>query len=440
MSELSEKIIGEAEQIAKENNHVFSSVHVLSALLKNEYVERIIINSSGDYKNLRKQVEEIIDIGDKTKNVSNNSKSKAEKLFRDLSNNNDNVPNLLLRIIRLKDNQIQNLLYQNNVIYKDVETYILREDGEDSNSENSDIVAWDMLEVAASYKNPGLIIAENGLFDIAASSANFDLLKDRIESAYVAIDNLIVRCERGNMQHADLAAFAKEYKDELSRLSIEASGISWYSTARKIENYRSNYVAVSKEDPGEYPRLDPGFSATIDNVVLATGIIARLFPEIARCQDDFETYAGRQIGVRISERNLLDSALSDLAASQEVMTPRAGVVTRKIADLSTGKSPEDSPEVARTVATKAGFVRSFIAAMAGEILRVGRSQMKLLGDNVKTKITYDITKELAKYLMIDGYTQAVSLIGKLRITLGQLAESWPAMFDFIPAVLRLLGF
>ena len=439
MPSLAIEIFQTAELLAKNNNQPFSPIHILDSILRSQGAELLIVRSGGDYRNLKKQIEELIEIDSESSvKYSREQSGIMEKLYADIVRKDLGVGDLLLQVVQLKYPQVRNILRQNNVNAKEIEKF-LHDTDEEFLPDLPHLTEWDVLEVVADTKEPSLIVAEDGKFDLAAPLREGDLLGERIDGAHSAIDNLITRCGRGNMQHSDLGVFAQEYKSELSKLSNDTPGISWYLIAQKIENYRSNYVALSKEDPGEYPRLDPGFSATIDSVVLATGIIARILPEIAKCQDDFYTYAGLQTGVRIKQRELLDAALSDLASAQEVMTPRAAIITKKIAELDTGASTEISPEVARTVATKAGFIRSFVAALASEILRVGKAQMKYLADNIRTKAAYDFSKEITKLLILDGYSKTIGLMENSKIIFSRLAESWPAMFDFIPAVLRLLG-
>jgi len=52
------------------------------------------------------------------------------------------------------------------------------------------------------------------------------------------------------------------------------------------------------QNPGEYPPLEPGLATLIDSVVMATAMLARIFPEIAESQDRIRQYAGDQIQAR----------------------------------------------------------------------------------------------------------------------------------------------
>jgi hypothetical protein len=173
--------------------------------------------------------------------------------------------------------------------------------------------------------------------------------------------------------------------------------------------------------------------------VLATGILARLFPEIAKSQDDFEKYSGRQVGVRRAERELLDAALSDLATSDGVLTQRAAAAAKTIVELDPGASPGDAPETLRVVATKSGFLRSFFSAIARVVLEKAQTQISYLRENIQSKAGYDISKEVVKGLLVGGFSGAVGYLTAAAPSLLQLASQWPAMFDFIPPLLRLLG-
>ena len=298
---------------------------------------------------------------------------------------------------------------------------------------------WRKIETFVQDQTTNLMAPRDGRIDLAPSRASYEALSSRIAAARLAIEDLAVICRRGNQQHAALGDYAERYRAELERLVPSEPGIVWYVSAQKIENYRSNYVVVSKQQPGEYPPFEPALSTVIDAVVLATGILARLFPEIAKSQDDFEKYAGRQVGVRRAERELLDATLSDLAASDSVLTPRAAAVAKTIAELDPAATPEDAPETARTVATKSGFLRSFLSAIAKVVLEKAQTQVGYLRENLRTKGLYDVSKEIVKALVLGGFSSTVTFLKGAVPALLLLASQWPAMFGFIPPLLRLLG-
>jgi len=294
---------------------------------------------------------------------------------------------------------------------------------------------WQQLETVVRDHTESPLTVHGGRIDLAPTNARFKEVVSRIEAARTAIRRLILACESGNRQHAALGEYAEEYRATLDDLKPEDPGITWYVTAQMVENYRSNYVALSKQQPGEYPPLDAALSTQIDAVVLASGILARLFPEIAKSQDDFEKYSGRQVGVRRATRELLDHALSDLAAAENALSPRAAAVAKAVADLHPGATPDDAPEVARTVATKSGFLRGSMVAIAKFVLE----QAGYLRENIRSKGSYDISKEIIKKLVEIG---SVGILGYMSATaqnLTSLAAQWPAMFDFIAPLLRLLG-
>ncbi len=162
-------------------------------------------------------------------------------------------------------------------------------DDNDENISQTTNKAKDLQKVRALIDDPAqsILTAQNGLVDLAPNTTRSDALTSRIAAAKTHISDLIDECERGNQHHARLGDYAKAYRDGLSGLTTPTPAISWYIHAQKIENYRSNYAAVSRDNPLEYPPLEPWLSTSIDAVVLATGIIARLFPEIAECQDQF---------------------------------------------------------------------------------------------------------------------------------------------------------
>jgi Clp amino terminal domain, pathogenicity island component len=298
---------------------------------------------------------------------------------------------------------------------------------------------WEKIENLTGGDKHSFVKADNGIIDLTINSSINKELNSRIGAAESAIETLIRLCRKGNQQHSDLANFADEYKLQLGNLTSDSSGIIWYVVAQKIEIYRSNYIALSKIKSSEYPPLDASMSTIIDTVVISTAIIARLFPEIAECQDDVEKYAVKQIGVRSATRKLLDGALSDLAHSDGVLTPRASAIAEKIAVLDPGATPEDAPEMVRAVATKSNFLRDFLGAIAKESLKFAQRQAAYLEQNIKTKAFYDLSKEIVKSLVENGYSRALEYISNIHRSLITLSETWPSMFDFVPALLRILG-
>jgi hypothetical protein len=264
-----------------------------------------------------------------------------------------------------------------------------------------------------------LLVAHDGLIDLAPTTARYQHLTPRIEAARAALHDLIAVCEQGNQQHAALAEYAEEDLVALEGLKPSDPGIPWYVRAQKIEAYRSNYVAQSKQQPGEYPPLDPALSTEIDTVVLTTGILARSFPEIAKSQDDFEKYAGRQLDARRIQRELLDTTLANLAASDGVLTPRAAAVVQEIVALDPGAAAEDASETARIAATKSGFVRSFLAAVAKLVLE-------------------QVGKEIIKSIFEQHYPKLLQWLSKMKPDLVSLAAKWRAMYDFVEALYRTI--
>jgi hypothetical protein len=222
---------------------------------------------------------------------------------------------------------------------------------------------WWKIQTFVGDREPSFLVERNGKIDLAPTTGSFEAIPSRIKAATLAAGDLIKVCRRGNQQHAALGDYAEQYRAQLDKLGPSEPGIVWYICAQKIENYRSNYAAVSRQQSDEYPPLEPDLSTVIDAVVLATGILARLFPEIAKSQDDFEKYSGRQVGVRRAERELLDAALSDLAVSQGVFTQRAAAAAKAIVELDPGVTPADASETTRVMATKSGFLRSFLARL-----------------------------------------------------------------------------
>ena len=213
------------------------------------------------------------------------------------------------------------------------------------------------LEAFVADATPNLLVTREGLIDLAPTEATDEVLAAHIESARALISGLIAVCRQGNQQHAVLADYAEQYRAQLDKLGASTSGVQWFVIAQKIELYRCHYVASSHLQPGEYPPLDPGISTEIDTVILATGILARQFPEIAKSQDDFEKYAGRQIGVRRSQSDLMSAVL---VAAADAATPRAAAVVKASGELDPGATPEEAPEASRAAATKAGLVRGIL--------------------------------------------------------------------------------
>jgi hypothetical protein len=267
---------------------------------------------------------------------------------------------------------------------------------------------------------PVFLEARDGLIDLAPASASYETLAPRIEAAKIAIEKLITLCGRGNREHAALAEYGEECRAELDRVKPPEPGIRWYVIAQQIEGYRSHYLAMSKQQPGDYPPLEPALSTAIDTVVLTTGILALQFPEIAKSQDDFEKYEGRQLGVRRAQRELLDDALSALATSNGVLTPEAAAVANRISGLDPGATPEDAPETARIVATKNGLMRAFLVAIAK---RAVEKAGKKIGDA----------------LVEAGYSSALAFLISVKPNLLALAAQWPAMYGFVEPLFRLIG-
>ncbi len=285
----------------------------------------------------------------------------------------------------------------------------------------------------------GILQIRNGELDLAPSQVNFDYLDSRIDAAKTAINELVNACEEGNQPHAVLGEFAKQYRDALNSLHPSSSGISWYVKAQQIETYRANYVQASRTESDEYPPFDPRMSTIIDSLVLATGILARRFPEIAKSQDDFQKYSGREINTRREVRNLLSSALSAMAMSTTaLLSPRAATVAREVAELDINNLDND-PATQRLIATKAGFLRNYLVTVAKASVVPLRNQLGHLIENIRTKGLYDLGKEMIKALVQQGLGSTIIFLGIIKPTLLSLSAMWPAMFQFIAPLLRLLG-
>src|SRR3954464_11768769 len=139
----------------------------------------------------------------------------------------------------------------------------------------------------------GLLIARDGQIDLVGTSASDADIAPRVEAAKVAIEDLIEACARSNL-HSSLHRFAERYRTELDRLHSGETGLTWYIVAQRIEMYRATYGTSSGRDPAEYPPLEPDFATLVDTVILANAMLAPVFPEISRSQDDIRKYAGEQ--------------------------------------------------------------------------------------------------------------------------------------------------
>jgi hypothetical protein len=93
-------------------------------------------------------------------------------------------------------------------------------------------------------------------------------------------------------------------------------------------------------------------------------MLARIFPEIARSQDQIREYAGDQVEVRKAVRKLVDPMLSALSLSEGVLTQRASAVAAQVASLHLGATPDTAPEAARVTAAKTGLLRGFLEVIA----------------------------------------------------------------------------
>jgi hypothetical protein len=282
-----------------------------------------------------------------------------------------------------------------------------------------------------------LLTARSGRIDLAGTTASDEDIAPRVAAAALAIEDLIETTANSNL-HATLHGFAQRYQRELGRLRSGEPGLSWYITALRIELYRSNYIAHSGHDPGEYPALEPGIGTLIDSVILATAMLAGVLPEIARSQEHIRQYSGEQVDVRTALRELVDPSLNALSLTEGVLTPRAAAVTAEVAALNIGTTPDNAPEAVRVRATKAGLLRGFLGAMA-RLTVAGTHQVAHLRENIRTKGAYDISKEVVKWLINGGYEKTYRFVADSASTLFKLATTWPAMFNFVLPLLRLLG-
>jgi hypothetical protein len=262
-------------------------------------------------------------------------------------------------------------------------------------------------------------------------------ISPRVEAAALAIEDLIEATANSNL-HATLRRFAQQYRTELDRLRSGEPGLSWYITAQRIELYRSNYIAHSGHDPAEYPALEPGIATLIDSVILATAMLAGILPEIARSQEHIRQYSGEQVDVRTALRELVDPSLTALSHTEGVLTLRAATVTAEAAALNIGTTLDNAPEAVRVHATKAGLLRGFLGAMA-RLAVAGTHQVAHLRENIRTKGVYDVSKEVVKWIITGGYEKSYEFVANSVSTLFKLATTWPAMFNFVLPLLRLLG-
>ena len=282
-----------------------------------------------------------------------------------------------------------------------------------------------------------LLTARSGRIDLAGTTASDEDIAPRVEAAALAIEDLIEATANSNL-HATLRGFAQRYRTELGRLRSGEPGLSWYITAQQVELYCSHYIAHSANDPAEYPALEPGIGTLIDSVILATAMLAGILPEIARSQEHIRQYSGEQVDVRTALRELVDPSLSALSHTEGVLTFRAAAVTAEAAALNIGSTPDDAPEAVRVHATKVGLLRGFLGAMA-RLAVAGTHQMAHLQENIRTKGAYDISKEVVKWLITGGYEKTYRFAADSASTLFKLATTWPAMFNFVRPLLRLLG-
>lgn len=331
-----------------------------------------------------------------------------------------------------------------NYIDKNLAIDFIKNHGADPTAQQRQIDQYDALELQADInqlkrfvatQQSSFMTARDGRVDLADTRSDASEVEPRKLAASRAAADLLSLCRRGNLQHGALVDFTERYISNLNQMPTSLPAIVWFVEAQKIENYRANYMATSTKQPGEYPPLEPELSTAIDAVVLATGILARLFPDIAKSQDDFEKYAGRQVSVRKATRDLLDRALSDLAASTNVLTPRARELTKEIAELNVGSASPESAEASRTIATKAGLIRSFLDSVAN----LAHEQIIYLQENIRTKAAYDISKVITKGLMVSGFGALLDYLHFCSPVIHSLAEAWPSMFKFTKSLLRLLG-
>ena len=282
-----------------------------------------------------------------------------------------------------------------------------------------------------------LLSAHNGLIDLAGTTASNEDITPRVEAAVLAIEDLIEATANSNL-HATLHGFAQRYRSELDRLRSGEPGLSWYITAQRIELYRSHYIVYSGHDPIEYPALEPGIGTLIDLVILASAMIAGILPEIARSQEHIRQYSGEQVDVRTALRELVDPSLTALSHAEGVLTLRAAAVTAEAAALDIAATPADAPEAVRVHATKAGLLRGFLGAIA-RLAVASTHQVANLRENIRTKGVYDVSKEVVKWLITGGYEKTYTFVADTVSTLIRLAATWPAMFNFVRPLLRLLG-
>jgi hypothetical protein len=293
------------------------------------------------------------------------------------------------------------------------------------------------LDKVISSEQYAILEARNGRIDLTGTFTSDEEILPRAEAARLAIDDLVEACVRSN-RHRDLLRFSEAYRSRLDALKNAEPGLSWYVAAQRIELYRSNYIAGSAREPEEYPPLEPGLATLIDAVVIATAMLARILPEIARCQDQIREYAGEQIDMRQAVRDLVDPTLSALSHDEKVLTPRAAAVAAEAAALNPGATSPDAPEAFRANATKAGLLRGFLEATA-RLAVAATHQITHLRDNIRTKGLYDVSKEIAKWMVSGGYGPTLTFITTSAATLWSLASQWPQMFDFVAPLLRILG-
>jgi hypothetical protein len=308
---------------------------------------------------------------------------------------------------------------------------------DDETSASSFTEDLEALNQATSSNRRPILEAQQGWIDIAGTTASDGDIMPRVEAAKLAIEDLIEACARSN-RHRDLLRFSEAYRSRLDALKNTRPALAWYVAAQRIELYRSNYVAGSAREPDEYPPLEPGLATLIDAVVIATAMLARILPEIARCQDQIQQYAGEQINMRRAVRDLVDPILSALSVADSVLTPRAAAVTAEAAALNPGATAPNAPEAIRATATKAGLLRGFLEVTA-KLAVAATHQITHLRDNLRAKGVYDVSKEIAKWLVSGGYGPTLTFITTSAAALWSLASQWPQMFDFVAPLLRILG-
>jgi hypothetical protein len=221
-------------------------------------------------------------------------------------------------------------------------------------------------------------------------------------------------------------------------LQSDRSPLPWYIAAQRVELYRSNYIYQSLRDPSEYPGFEPDIATLIDSLIVATAMLARIFSEITRSQEDIRRYSGDQIDVKTAVRELVDPNLSALSKAEGVLTARAAALTSEAAALNLGSISAKTQEAVRVHAIKAGLLRGFLGVVA-RLTVMATHQVTNLRENIRTKGGYDASKEILKWLISNGYENTFAFVSTSVGALVALATTWPAMFNFLHPLLRLLG-